>query len=131
MLVLLGLAVAALLVLSLFFHTMAIFGVYRLPDVYTRIHSLAHATTLGSIFCVFSVLAYALGRWLLSGEPRFMVLFIHTVIAGIFLWITNPTAIHALARAMHRSGVVPHPASMDHLEDRNKAMKKREGGVES
>jgi multicomponent Na+:H+ antiporter subunit G len=127
----LAICVGILLLFSLFFHLMAVVSVYRFPDVYNRIHGLAQCTTCGSIFSVFSVLFYSLWRFMAGGESRFMVLFIHAAIAGIFLWITNPTAIHALARALHRSGVEPYPCALDHLEEKNKEMKKREGGVES
>jgi multicomponent Na+:H+ antiporter subunit G len=127
--ILLGICVGLLLLVTLFYNLMSLVGVYRFPDVYNRIHSLAQCTTCGSIFSVFSVLAYALGRWLMGGESRFMVLFIHAAIAGVFLLCTNPVAFHALARAIHRSGLMPDPCVADALEEKEKEMKKREGGV--
>jgi multicomponent Na+:H+ antiporter subunit G len=54
-----------------------------------------------------------------------MVFFIHAVIAVIVLFLTNPTGGHALARAAHRSGVLPEPAIVDRLEE----MEKRRGGI--
>ena len=130
----LGICVGALLLVSLFFNLMAVISVYRFPDVYNRIHGLAQCTTGGSIFSIFAVLFYALARWLIEGESRFLVFFIHTAVAGVVLLFTNPTAFHALARAIHRSGTLPEPALIDHLEEKNQRdreneKKQREGGA--
>ncbi|MCL2009832.1 MAG: monovalent cation/H(+) antiporter subunit G, partial [Synergistaceae bacterium] len=57
------------------------------------------------------------------------VFFIHALIAGAVLLITNPTGCHALARAAHRSGVLPEPAIVDALEETEKETKKRRGGI--
>lgn len=127
MTILLAIFVGVLLLVSLFFHFMSVVSMYRFPGAYNRIHGVAQCTTGGTIFCVLAVLAYALGRWLIGGESRFMVFFIHTAIAGVVLLFTNPNAIHALARAMHRSGLAPEPSVLDHLEEKNIEMKKREG----
>ena len=129
--VILGICVGLLLFVSLFFHLMSAVSMYRFPDSYNRIHGLAQTTTCGTIFTVLSLLAYSLGRWFIEGESRFIVFFIHSAIAGAVLLFTNPVAVHALARAMHRSGLVPEPCVLDHLEEKNlkeKEKKKREGG---
>jgi multicomponent Na+:H+ antiporter subunit G len=124
----LAIFVGLLLLVSLFYNLFSVISMYRFPDVYNRIHGVAQCTTCGTIFSVFAVLTYSLGRWLLEGEARFMVFFIHAAIAGVVLLFTNPTAIHTLARAMYRSGIVPEPCVLDHLDEKYKEMKKREGG---
>ena len=126
----LGIFVGAPLLVGLFFNCMGVASLYRFPDVYTRIHGATKCTTFGTLFSVFALLLYAFGRFLAAeGENRFLVFIIHTIIAGAVLLITNPTGCHALARAAHRSGVLPEPAIVDVLEEAEREMKKREGGT--
>ena len=127
----LGIFVGALLLVSLFFNCVGVASLYRFPDVYTRMHGATKCTTFGTLFCAFALLLYAFIRWYMAVEDgnRFMVFFIHTLIAAVVLLLTNPVGCHALARAAHRSGVLPNPAIIDVLEDKEREMKKREGGV--
>ena len=125
----LGFFVGILILVSLFFNTMGIIAIYRFPDVYTRIHGVAKCTTFGTLFSVFALLLYSFVRFLAEGENRFLVLFIHVFLAGAVLFCTNPIGIHALSRAIHRSGQRPDPAMIDALAEKEKEMKKREGGV--
>ena len=126
--VILGICVGLLLLVSLFFNTLGVASLYRFPDVYTRLHGGTKCTTFGTLFSVFALLLYSFVRFLAAGESRFLVLFIHAIIAGAVLLISNPTGGHALARAAHRSGTLPEPAIVDALEEMEKT-KKREGGV--
>jgi multicomponent Na+:H+ antiporter subunit G len=127
--VILGIFVGALLLVSLFFNTLGVASMYRFPDVYTRLHGATKCTTFGTLFSVFALLLYSFVRFLSVEEgSRFLVFFIHVVIAGAVLLISNPTGGHALARAAHRSGILPEPAIVDTLVEREKEMKKREGG---
>ena len=122
----LGLFVGALLLVSLVFNCLGVISLYRFPDVYTRLHGATKCTTFGTLFAVFALLLYSIVRFLAAeGESRFLVLFIHAFIAAVVLLISNPTGGHALARAAHRSGILPEPAVVDALED----AEKRKGGV--
>ena len=126
----LGIFVGMLLLVSLFFNCMGVISMYRFPDVYTRLHGATKCTTFGTLFAVFALLLYSFVRFMaVEGEIRFLVLFIHTFIAGAVLLISNPTGAHALARAAHRSGILPEPAVTDKLEEMEKEMKKRGGGI--
>jgi multicomponent Na+:H+ antiporter subunit G len=130
--VILGLFVGVLLLVSLGFNCLGVFSLYRFPDVYTRLHGATKCTTFGTLFAVLALLLYSLVRFVaVEGESRFLVLFIHVAIAGAVLMISNPTGAHALARAAHRSGVLPEPALVDELEKMDKKMKmeKRGGGM--
>lgn len=117
----LGLFVGLLLLVSLVFNCLGVISLYRFPDVYTRLHGATKCTTFGTLFAVFALLLYSLIRFLAVGESRFMVLFVHVIIAGVVLLISNPTGGHALARAAHRSGVLPEPAIVDALEEMEKS----------
>jgi multicomponent Na+:H+ antiporter subunit G len=114
--------------ISLIFNCLGVVSLYRFPDVYTRLHGATKCSTFGTLFAVFGLLLYSLTRFLATegeGGDRFLVLFIHTAIAAVVLLISNPTGAHALARAAHRSGILPYPAVVDNLEE----AEKRKGGV--
>ena len=70
-------------------------GLLRLPDFYCRAHAVGKAETLGSMLVLGGLAAHN-GADLTS----FKIL----LILGI-IFITNPTATHALMRAAFRSGV--------------------------
>lgn len=125
----LGIFVGLLLLVSLTFNCLGVVSLYRFPDVYTRMHGATKCTTFGTLFAVFALLLYSLGRFIaVEGESRFMVLFVHTVIAGAVLLISNPTGAHALARAAHRAKILPEPALVDALEEKEKE-EKNKGGI--
>ena len=119
----LGFFVGLLLLVSLFFNCLGVVSLYRFPDVYTRLHGATKCSTFGTLFTVFGLLLYSFARFMAEGERRFLVLFIHVAVGGVVLLISNPTGAHALARAAHRSGILPEPAVVDDLEDADKRKK--------
>ncbi|MFA9517106.1 monovalent cation/H(+) antiporter subunit G [Halopenitus sp. H-Gu1] len=82
---------------ALFFTFVSMTGVIRLPDVYARAHTASQADTLGAGFGLAAV-ALTLG-W--QGAS------IKTVILLFFIFVTNPTAAHAISRAAFEDGIVP------------------------
>ncbi|MEF8807577.1 monovalent cation/H(+) antiporter subunit G [Natronomonas sp.] len=94
---LIELAIAGLLVVGVFFTFVSAVGVIRLPDVYARAHTASQTDTLGAGFTLAAV-ALALGLEMPT---------VKTVILLIFIFITNPTAAHAIARAAHEEGIEP------------------------
>jgi len=86
---------AMLMVIGGIFLAISCLGLLRLPDFYTRAHAVGKAETLGSML-VLGGLAVHNGADLTSVK-------IILILAIIF--ITNPTATHALMRAAYRSGV--------------------------
>ncbi len=119
--------VGILILIGLAFNLLGAISLYRFPDVYTRLHGATKCTTFGTLFTMFAVVAYALGRLVMTGEARFGVLIIHSAIAAFVLLITNATGAHALARAAHRSGILPARAVVDRLEEYDEIRAKREG----
>ncbi|QLG62910.1 monovalent cation/H(+) antiporter subunit G [Halorarum salinum] len=90
-------AVMALLGGGLFFALVAAVGLVRLPDLYTRAHSASKSDTLGAVLTLGAA-GIALGP-----EPG-------TLKVGlllVFMFITNPTAAHAIARAAADQGIEP------------------------
>lgn len=106
--VLLGIGVA--------FNGLGSFALLRFPDVYTRLHGATKCTTFGSIFTTAAVVAYGFFMFA-QGSAEDLTLAVHALLALIALLLTNPTGAHAIARAAHRSGVLPKRAVVDKLEE--------------
>jgi len=113
------------LAIGVFFNLLGGFGLLRFPDVYTRLHAGTKCTTFGSIFICGSVILIGLKMWY-TGSTDGSVLAIHSIVALVAILLTNPTGAHAIARAAHRSGVVPVKAVVDDLKNRKqtKSVKK-------
>ena len=89
--------VAVLLAGGVFFTFVSAVGVIRLPDVYARAHTASQTDTLGAGLTLIAV-AVALG---------FETTTVKTALLLVFIFITNPTAAHAIARAAHEEGIEP------------------------
>jgi len=107
------------LAIGVFFNLLAGIGLLRFPDVYTRLHAGTKCTTFGSIFLCGGIIIYGLVKWY-DGDVNNSVLVIHTIGALIAILLTNPTGAHAIARAAHRSGVMPAQAVVDDLKGKGK-----------
>ena len=70
-------------------------GLIRLPDFYTRAHAVGKAETLGSMLILVALAVH--NGVALSSVKLLLILLIVAV--------TNPTAMHAIARAAIRSGL--------------------------
>ncbi|SNZ02607.1 multisubunit sodium/proton antiporter, MrpG subunit [Natronoarchaeum philippinense] len=95
--------VGLLLVGSLFFTLVSTVGVLRLPDIYSRAHTASQADTLGAGFALAAV-AVVLGLQPTTAK---------TVLLLLFIFLTNPTAAHAIARAADEDGIEPWTADDD------------------
>jgi multicomponent Na+:H+ antiporter subunit G len=113
------------LVVGVLFNVLGTVALYRFPDVFTRLHGATKCTTFGSIFTSGAVILYGVQKMLATGDGRFITLMVHVAIAILALLITNPTGAHAIARAAHRSGVLPKMAVIDRLAEDEK----KKGGV--
>ncbi|MFC6718210.1 monovalent cation/H(+) antiporter subunit G [Natrialbaceae archaeon GCM10025810] len=89
--------IVVLVGLGVFFTVVSTVGVLRLPDVYTRAHTASQVDTLGAGFTLVAV-AVALG-WQHAT--------VYTVLLLFFVFLTNPTAAHAIARSAAETGVEP------------------------
>ncbi len=105
------------------FNGLGSFALMRFPDVYTRLHGATKATTFGSIFTSLAVIIYGFLKWGTTNNSKFGVLALHAILALIALLITNPTGAHAIARAAHKSGVLPKFAVKDDLLEDSKGVR--------
>jgi multicomponent Na+:H+ antiporter subunit G len=113
-------AIGILLGIGLIFNVLGTISLYRFPDVYTRLHGTTKCTTFGSLFTSAAVVVYGLSRYFDGYDGRFVTLSLHVVVAILALLISNATGAHALARASHRSGIMPLYAVVDHLAEDEK-----------
>ena len=86
--------IGALVVLTgSFFLFLGGLGLYRMPDIYTRIQSGTKATTLGTLLVLLGA-ALIMPGWALK-----------LLLIMLFLMFTNSLSSQVLARSAHRSGV--------------------------
>lgn len=103
--------------IGLVFNALGIIGILRFPDVYTRLHASTKTTTFGTIFLGIGIVIYAIITYLGTSDGQYLMLIVHTIIAVFALAITNAAGSHAIARAAHRSGVLPEPSVVDRLSE--------------
>ena len=119
--------IGVLLGIGLIFNVLGTVSLYRFPDVYTRLHGTTKCTTFGSLFTSAAVVAYGLGRFFEGYEGRFVTLSLHVTVAILALLISNATGANAIARAAHRSGIMPMFAVVDRLAEDEKSRGRRVG----
>lgn len=86
-----------LLVSGVFFLIAGTVGFLRLPDFFTRMHAIGKSDTLGALLCLLGVAC--LCGWSLLALKFASI--------ALFIFLANPTATHAIARAGLRSGLKP------------------------
>ncbi len=80
------------IVLGLFFFMVGTVGLIRLPDAFTRMHATTKCDTLGAGLVLLGVII-----WQGFGFVSLNVLVILT-----FIWLTNPTAAHFIAKTQYQ-----------------------------
>ncbi|AEK73413.1 putative monovalent cation/H+ antiporter subunit G [Thermococcus sp. 4557] len=108
----------AFLAINITFNLLGSFSLHRFPDVYTRLHGATKCTTFGTIFAVLAVVVHAAYQLHLTGDPKYLQMALHSLVALIALLLTNPTGAHAIAKAAHLSGYKPVKAVIDAYEDK-------------
>lgn len=88
-----GLTIAA----GCFIILVAAIGVVRFPDFYSRMHPAGKADTLGQGLVLIGMILYE--GFTFVGLKLFLII--------IFIFIANPTATHAIAKAAYIAGVKP------------------------
>lgn len=92
-----------LVVVGLVFMTLGVYGMIRMPDIYTRLHASSKAVFLG-------VIALAISSMLVGDQAMTMRL----ILLSVLLLITTPVASHAIGRAAYLDGERMHtPGALD------------------
>ncbi len=80
-----------------FFCVAGALGLYRLPDFYTRLHGAGVIDTLGAALILLGLMLQA-GLSLVAAK---------LVVIFFMIYLTSPTATHAIAQAAHSRGLEP------------------------
>lgn len=78
-----------LLTIGCFYLFTATFGLFRMPDVFTRLHATTKCDTVAA-GCILAAVALRSGSWVSAGK-LFMIF--------IFILLVSPTASHMIAWA--------------------------------
>ncbi len=94
-----------LVFLGAIFLFLGAFGIFRMPDFYTRLQAGTKSSTLGAMSLI-------LGVGLMQPEW-----FFKTLIIVIFIAISNPISSHALARGAYKTHQKPLTDTIDAYEE--------------
>jgi len=86
---------AVFILFGLFFIVVGTIGLLRLPDFYSRMHATGKCDTLGVGLTLIGLIIYN-GLNFISIKLLFLV---------ILIFIVNPVATHAIARAAYKVGL--------------------------
>ncbi|MFP4187365.1 MAG: monovalent cation/H(+) antiporter subunit G [Acholeplasmataceae bacterium] len=87
----LDIIVIGLIVSGTFFFFVGVVGLIRMPDVFTRMHATTKCDTMGAGLIFISLIIRS-GMSFIS---------LNILIILIFLWLTNPTAAHFIAKSAY------------------------------
>lgn len=74
-----------------FFFFVGVLGLIRMPDVFTRMHATTKCDTMGAGLIYFGLIIWQ-GLTFAS---------LNILLILIFIWITNPTAAHYIAKSAY------------------------------
>ncbi len=98
-----SLLIAFLLVAGLVFFTGGALGIVRYPDFYSRLHPAGKLDTGGLVITLFAVALYTIRPLTLAAATTS----IKILLIILFVFVTSPTAIHAIVDAGVRAGLKP------------------------
>ncbi len=90
-------AATVFIVAGIFFVMAGAVGVIRLPDFYTRIHAAGMTDTLGAEMILLGLIVQA----------GFSQLSLKLALVGFILFLTSPSATHAIVSAAWHAGLKP------------------------
>jgi multicomponent Na+:H+ antiporter subunit G len=85
----------ALMVGGAFFNLCGCIGLVRLPDLYNRLQAATKCVTLGTCLLLAGACVH----------QGFGAIGVKALVCILFVFITSPTAAHALSRGAYRGGV--------------------------
>jgi multicomponent Na+:H+ antiporter subunit G len=105
--------VIVFLISGLLFFTGGAVGIIRMPDFYTRLHPAGKLDTMGILMTMTAVALYNLDDFSIST----LLSSIKIILIVAFLFITSPTATHAIVDAGVRAGLGPWTKEETKRED--------------
>lgn len=92
-----------LIAAGLFFFTVGVIGVLRLPDCYSRLHAAGMCDSLAAVLVVAGVAVCTLA----DGSPGSLLVSLKILAIALFIFIASPTATHAITKAALVLGIEP------------------------
>ncbi|KKG14488.1 cation:proton antiporter [Methanosarcina sp. 2.H.T.1A.6] len=83
------------LLIGIFFLSLGMIGLLRLPDVYNRLHATTKVGTLGAFGVLTSIII----------QEGITPMGVKAFTVALFILLTNPISGHMIARAAYRMGV--------------------------
>lgn len=80
-----------------FFTVVGAIGMIRFPDFWSRLHAVSVSDSAGMLLLIFGM----------SLQAGISLVTVKLILIGIFLFITGPTATHAIANAALVTGLRP------------------------
>ncbi|MDT8336616.1 MAG: monovalent cation/H(+) antiporter subunit G [Candidatus Izemoplasmatales bacterium] len=90
--IILNIIIIACLASGLFFFIVGVVGLVRMPDVFTRMHATTKCDTMGAGLIFLGLIIWQ-GLTFIS---------LNILLILIFVWLTNPTAAHAIAKSAYK-----------------------------
>lgn len=103
------LVAAVFIVLGLFFFTGGSVGILRFPDFYSRLHPAGKLDSMGLLMSLTGMALYVLQDFSLAA----LLTALKIMLIVVFVFITSPTATHAILDAGVRAGLGPWTAPKD------------------
>ncbi len=92
-----------LVLAGLFFFLVGTVGILRLPDFYTRLHAAGKCDSLAAVLMIVGLAVYNLDPFSFSA----LLVSAKLMMIAAFVFITSPTATHAVTEAALVLGVKP------------------------
>jgi multicomponent Na+:H+ antiporter subunit G len=98
-----SLLVSLLLWAGVFFFAIAVLGILRLPDFYTRLHAASKCDTLGLMLILLAVILYTLQDFSLAN----VLVSLKLLTILVFVFLASPTAANAITGSALINGIKP------------------------
>lgn len=89
--------------LGLFFYLAGTVGILRLPDFYTRLHAAGKCDSFAAVLIIIGIAIYNLQTFSFGA----LLVSIKLLLIAAFVFVTSPTATHAITEAALVLGVKP------------------------
>jgi multicomponent Na+:H+ antiporter subunit G len=93
----------AMIAFGLFFFLAGAVGILRFPDFYSRLHPAGKLDTMGQFASMIGIALYLLNDFSLGS----VLTALKILLIVVFIFITSPTATHAIVDAGVRAGMLP------------------------
>ena len=105
--------VTALLICGLVFFAGGAVGIVRFPDFYSRLHPAGKLDTAGLAITMGALALYTASPFSLEA----VITALKIILIFVFVFITSPTATHAIVDAGVRAGLAPWRKETEQKDD--------------